>query len=101
MSWQSSGAKRVEDLSGEKVVSKAGGSGKQGLCTPVESKEKIAEVWFREMFETADALLFKAHLSPAFWCDAVSYSQYLFIRMPNHHTGLSTPYQMLTGKKAR
>ena len=69
--------------------------------TPVESKEKIAEVWFRDMFETADALLFEARLSPAFWCDAVSYSQYLWNRMPNNHTGPSTPYQMLTGKRAR
>ena len=69
--------------------------------TPVESKEKIAEVWFRDMFETADALLFEARLSPAFWCDAVSYSQYLWNRMPNCHTGPSTPYQMLTGKRAR
>ena len=60
---------------------------------PVESKEKIAEVWFQDMFETADALLFEARLSPEFWCDAVSYSQYLYNRMPNHHTSPSTPYQ--------
>jgi hypothetical protein len=69
--------------------------------TPVGSKEKIAEVWFRDMFETADALLFEARLSPAFWCDAVSYSQHCYNRMPNGHTGPSTPYQMLTGKRAR
>ena len=35
-------------------------------ATPVGSKEKIAEVRFRDMFETADALLFEAQLSPAF-----------------------------------
>ena len=69
--------------------------------TPVGSKEKIAEVWFRDMFETADALLFEARLSPAFWCDAVSYSQHCYNRMPNSHTGPSTPHQMLTGVRAR
>ena len=69
--------------------------------TPVGSKEKIAEVWFRDMFETADALLFEARLSPAFWCDAVSYSQHCYNRMPNRHTGPSTPHQMLTGARAR
>ena len=69
--------------------------------TPVGSKEKIAEVWFRDMFESADALLFEARLSPAFWCNAVSYSQHCYNRVPNSHTGPSTPYQMLTGKRAR
>ena len=53
------------------------------------------------MFETADALLFEARLSPVFWCDAVSYSQHCYNRMPNRHTGPSTPHQMLTGARAR
>ena len=34
---------------------------------PVGSKEKLAEVWFRDMFESADALLFEARLPLAFW----------------------------------
>ena len=69
--------------------------------TPVGSKEKIAEIWFRDMFEAADALLFEARLSPAFWCDAVSYAQHCYNRIPNLHTGPSTPHQMLTGVRAR
>ena len=46
------------------------------VVTPVESKEKIAEVWFRDMFETADTLLSEARLSSGFWCDDLSYSRY-------------------------
>jgi hypothetical protein len=69
--------------------------------TPVEAKEKIAEAWFKDHFDTADAMLFDARLSPAFWADAIMYSQYLYNRMPNSHTGPSTPYQMLTGDRAR
>ena len=69
--------------------------------TPVEAKEKIAEAWFKDHFDAADAMLFEARLSPAFWADAVLYSQYLYNRMPNLHTGTSTPFEMLTGKRAR
>jgi len=69
--------------------------------TPVEAKEKIAEVWFKDHFDAADAMLFDARLSPAFWADAITYSQYVYNRMPNSHTGPSTPYQMLTGSRAR
>ena len=68
--------------------------------TRVESKEKIVEVWFRDMCATAGTLLFVARLSPAFWCGAVSYSQYCYNRMPNYQTGLSTPYQIHMGKRA-
>lgn len=53
------------------------------------------------MFESADALLFEARLSPALWCDAVSYSQHCYNIVPSSHTGPSTPFQMLTGKRAR
>ena len=53
------------------------------------------------MFETAGTLLFEARLSPKYWCGAVSYSHYCYSRIPNCHTGPSTPYQMLTGKRAR
>ena len=69
--------------------------------TPVESKGKLAENWFGNIFESADALLFEARLSAAFWCDAVSYSQHCYNRVPNSHTGPSTPFQILTGKRAR
>ena len=69
--------------------------------TPVEAKEKIAEAWFKDHFDAADAMLFEARLSPAFWADAVLYSQFLYNRMPNLHTGPSTPFQMLTGDRAR
>ena len=69
--------------------------------TPVGAKEKIAEAWFKDHFDAADAMLFEARLSPAFWADAVLYSQYLYNRMPNLHTGTSTPHQMLTGQRAR
>ena len=70
--------------------------------TAVESKEKLAEVWFREHFRAADAMLWEARLSPAFWVDAVSPSQYLANRTPNGHTGgVITPHQMLTGERAR
>ena len=41
-----------------------------------------------------------ARLSPAFWVDAVSYSQYLRNRTPNSHSGMSTAWEMLTGRKA-
>ena len=53
------------------------------------------------MFEAADTLLFEARLSPELRCGAVSYSQCFYNCMPNYHTGSSTPYQMLTGKRAR
>ena len=69
--------------------------------TPVESKEKITEVCFRGMLETADTLLCEARLSTVFWCGAVIYFQYCYNRMLNYHSGPSAPYQMLTGKRAR
>jgi hypothetical protein len=70
------------------------------VVRPVEQKEKRAEVFFRDHFKAADAMLWEARLSPAFWVDAVSYSQYLWNRTPNSHTGMSTPWEMLTGRKA-
>ena len=69
--------------------------------TPVAAKEKIAESWFRDHFEAADALLWEARLSPAFWADAILYSQHIANRVPNCHTGPSTPHQMLTGERSR
>lgn len=69
--------------------------------TPVAAKEKIAESWFRDHFEAADALLWEARLSPAFWADAIMYSQHIANRVPNCHTGPSTPHQMLTGERSR
>ena len=70
------------------------------VVRPVEQKEKRAEVFFRDHFKAADAMLWEARLSPAFWVDAVSYSQYLWNRTPNSHTGMSTAWEMLTGSKA-
>jgi hypothetical protein len=69
--------------------------------TPVGAKEKIAEAWFKDHFATADAMLWEARLSPAFWSDAILYSQFVYNLMPNSHTGTSTPWQMLTGRRAR
>jgi hypothetical protein len=69
--------------------------------TPVGLKEKIAEVWFRDHFLAADAMLWEARLSPAFWCDAVAYSSYLDNRTPNAKTGTSTPWSFLTGERTR
>lgn len=69
--------------------------------TPVGAKEKIAEVWFKEHFATADAMLWDARLSPAFWADAILFSQFLYNLMPNDHTGPRTPWEMLTGRRAR
>ena len=69
--------------------------------TLVGAKEKIAEVWFKEHFAAADAMLWEARLSPAFWCDAILYSQFLYNLMPNDHTGPRTPWEMLTGRRAR
>jgi hypothetical protein len=36
------------------------------VLTPVESHEKVAEVWFRDHFRAANAMLWEARLSPAF-----------------------------------
>jgi hypothetical protein len=69
--------------------------------TPVESKEKIAEAWFRDHFRAADAMLWEARLSPAFWKDAIAYSQFLANRTPNEHVGPTTPWSMLTGSRTR
>jgi hypothetical protein len=69
--------------------------------TPVGSKEKLAEIWFRDHFEAANVMLWEARLSPAFWPDAVAYSNYVFNRMPNDHVGPSTPWTLLTGERAR
>lgn len=71
------------------------------VVTPVEMKERLAEVWFRDHFLAADAMLWEARLSPVFWCDAIAYSQYLFNRTPNAHIGPTTPWSMLSGERAR
>lgn len=70
------------------------------VVRPVEQKEKRAEVFFRDHFKVADSMLWEARLSPAFWVDAVAYSQYLWNRTPNAHTGASSPWEMLTGQRA-
>ncbi len=69
--------------------------------TPVGSKEKLAELWFRDHFDAANVMLWEARLSPAFWPDAVAYSNYVFNRMPNNHIGPTTPWTLLTGERAR
>jgi hypothetical protein len=69
--------------------------------TPVESHEFVAESWFHDHFRAAEVMLWEARLSPAFWADAVLYSQYVYNRMPNSKTGPSTPWEMLTGTRAR
>jgi hypothetical protein len=69
--------------------------------TPVGSKEKLAELWFRDHFEAANVMLWEARLSPAFWPDAVAYSNFIANRMPNAHIGPSTPWTLLTGERAR
>ncbi len=40
-------------------------------------------------------------MSPAFWADAVLYSQYVYNRMPNSKTGPKTPHELLTETRAR
>ena len=53
-------------------------------------------------FRAANAMLWEGRLSPAFWADALAYSQFLFNRAPNDHIGSSTtPWTMLTGEKPR
>jgi hypothetical protein len=70
--------------------------------TPVESHEKVAEVWFRDHFRAANAMLWEARLSPAFWADAVAYSQYLFNRIPNAKLpDGASPWTALTGERTR
>ena len=72
------------------------------VLTPVESHEKVAEVWFRDHFRAANAMLWEARLSPAFWADAVAYSQFLFNRIPNAKLpDGATPWSALTGERAR
>ena len=70
------------------------------IVRPVEMKEKLAEVFFRDTFRAVNAMLWEARLSPAFWADAVEYATYQLNRIPNDHLGEhTTPYQMVTGKK--
>ena len=69
--------------------------------TPVGAKEKIAEAWFLDHFSAADAILWEGRLSPAFWSDAIMYSQFLYNHIPNSHTGSATPWQLLTGRRSR
>ena len=72
------------------------------IVTPVEMKEKIAENWFKDHFLAVDAMLWNARLSPAFWADAVQYSQYLFNRTPSHSLGGDiSPWQLATGQRPR
>ena len=69
--------------------------------TPVAAKEKLAEAWFLDHFRAADAMLWEARLSPAFWADAILYSQFVYNHLPNDHTGSATPSQLLTGRPSR
>ena len=47
-------------------------------------------------------MLWEARLSPAFWADAVAYSQYLYNRIPNAKLPKGeTPWSALTGERAR
>ena len=72
------------------------------VLQPIEMKEKVAEIWFKDHFRAANAFLWEARLSPAFWADAIAYSQYLWNRTPNDHVGdTTTPWTILTGEKPR
>jgi hypothetical protein len=70
------------------------------VVTAIEMKANLAEVFFREHFRAANAMLWEARLSPAFWADAVAYSSFLYNRTPNSHTGMhTTPLTLVTGEK--
>ena len=69
---------------------------------PTEMQEKIAEVWFRDHFSAVDSMLWDARLSPAFWPEAVEYSQYCFNHTPSVYLGGQvSPWQLLTGERSR
>ena len=51
------------------------------LIQPVEMKEKLAEQWILYHFNAGSTMLLEARLSPAFWPDAVAYSNYCFDRV--------------------
>jgi hypothetical protein len=69
---------------------------------PVEMQEKIAEVWFRDHFVAVDAMLWDARLSPAFWANAILYSQFCYNRTPSSFLGGEiSPWQLLTGERSR
>ena len=46
-------------------------NGIRHIVLPVEMKEKLAEVFFRDHFRAVDCMLWEARLSPAFWADAL------------------------------
>jgi hypothetical protein len=72
------------------------------VLTPVEVSEKLAENWNREHFECASTMLFQARLSPAFWAEAIAYSQFLFNRTPNETLGgFTAPITIVTGERPR
>jgi hypothetical protein len=55
---------------------------------------------FKDHFKAVDAMLWEDRLTPEFLVGAVSYTQYFWNRTPNSHTGMFTPWEMLTGRKA-
>ena len=69
---------------------------------PVEMKEKLAEVFFRDHFRAVDCMLWEARLSPAFWADALMYSVHLFNNTPHAHLdGYFSPLGFITGTRPR
>jgi len=67
------------------------------VLRPIEMKEKLAELWFKGHFRAASAMLWEGRFSPAFWADALAYSQFLFNRAPNDHIG-SLVHQLPRGR---
>ena len=55
------------------------------VVTAVGQKEKLAEVFFRDLFEAADSVIWNSRLSPVFWADAPSCSVYIHNRAPIRH----------------
>ena len=75
-------------------------AGIRHVVKPVEMKERIAESWFKEHFAAVNAMLWDARLSPAFWADALDYSQFLWNHIPNKHLGGNlSPWQAATGQR--
>jgi len=72
------------------------------VVTPVEIKEKLAEIWNRDMFRAVSAMLWQARLSPVFWADAVRYNNFVRNRIPNDHLGGQfSPWTLATGETPR
>ena len=62
-------------------------------------KEKLAEQWILYHFNAGSTMLLEARLSPAFWPDAVAYSNYCFDRIPNINNHGLAPLEVITGER--